>query len=45
MKKSEKLKTLPKEIYIKYVKRANMWCKTYTKDGKQIIEWFSKKPV
>lgn len=38
------LHSLPKSTYIKFVKRAKMWCKTSTVNGKQVIEWFSTKP-
>jgi len=27
-------------VLIKFVKKANCWCKTTFKDGKQIQEWF-----
>ena len=42
--KAPKQHTLPKGITIKWVKRANMWCKTYMKDNKQVQEWTSDKP-
>lgn len=29
---------------IKFVKRANMWCKTDFVDGLQVQEWFTDKP-
>jgi len=31
-------------ILIKFVKRANCWCKTIFLNGKQKQEWFSVKP-
>ena len=36
--------SLPKGVTIKWVRRANMWCKTYSNGTKQIQEWSSKKP-
>lgn len=36
--------SIPKQTYIKFVKRAKMWCKTSIENGKQKIEWFSDKP-
>jgi len=32
------------KIKIKFVKKANMWCKTSWVDGKQVQEWSIKKP-
>lgn len=29
-------------VSVKWVKKAQMWCKTTIKDNKQTIEWFSK---
>lgn len=29
-------------VSVKWVKKANMWCKTTVLDNKQSIEWFSK---
>lgn len=40
----------PGEVSIKFVKRANMWCKTWfevnekTGAKSQKIEWYSEKP-
>jgi len=31
-------------ITVKWVKRAQMWCRTIIKDNKQTQEWFSEKP-
>ncbi len=34
------------KVYIKFVKAANMWCRTHWDDkGKQVLEWSSEKPV
>ena len=30
---------------IKFVKRANMWCKTTFENGIQKQEWFKDKPI
>lgn len=32
----------PDTVTVKWVKKANMWCRTIIKDNKQTIEWFSK---
>lgn len=37
-------KTVSKRVSIVWVKRANMWCKTYFEGFKQIQEWSSDKP-
>lgn len=29
---------------IKFVKRANMFCRTTWTNGKQLVEWFPQKP-
>ena len=34
-----------KKIHIKYVKAANMWCKTYWEANKQKQEWTIKRPI
>ena len=34
-----------REIAAKFVKRANMWCKTIFKDNKQVIEWYLDKEL
>ena len=33
-----------KRVLIKFVKRANAWCKTTFENGIQKQEWFSDKP-
>lgn len=45
--KSDKIKIIidnNRKPKIKFVCRANMWCKTSWDTGKQKIEWFSEKP-
>ena len=32
-------------ILIKFVKKANCWCRTTFENGKQIQEWFHNKPT
>lgn len=32
----------PDTVTVKWVKKAQMWCKTTIVDNKQTIEWFSK---
>ena len=43
MSKEKKILKENNNIYIKFVKRANMWCRTHWESGKQIIEWSSEK--
>lgn len=34
----------PDSISVKWVKKAQMWCRTTVVDNKQTIEWFSTEP-
>ena len=44
MKDKIEYKSLPKRMYIKYIKRAGSWCKTSVVNNKQVQEWFAEKP-
>jgi hypothetical protein len=45
MKSNKRDKTMLDKIpKVKWVKRANMWCVSEVKDGKQIINWYAEKP-
>ena len=40
-----KVKVFRDDVFVKYVKKARMWCRTHwDKDGIQKQEWFSEKP-
>lgn len=34
----------PDSVSVKWVKKAQMWCRTTIVDNKQTIEWFSTEP-
>jgi len=40
--KNTKIHIKKDNITVKWVKRANMWCKTIIKDNNQKQEWFSR---
>lgn len=41
MKDKKEVKKLEdRELPAKFVKQANMWCRTIFKDNKQVIEWY-----
>lgn len=40
MKDKKETKKVEDKVRIKFVHRANLWCKTIFKDGKQIQEWY-----
>lgn len=40
-----KTKVFKTEVYVKFVKRAQMWCRTHWNDkGEQIIDWSINRP-
>ena len=39
-----KQQNYPTKPSVKFVKKANMWCRTTFEKGKQKIEWFSEEP-
>lgn len=45
MKKTALKKIYRKDVFVKFVKKANMWCKTYwAENSDQKQEWSSTKP-
>ena len=43
-KPKQTIKLIDRPTRIKWVKRANKWCKTYWVNGEQKQEWFNEKP-
>lgn len=39
------VKSTAKGLTVKYVKKAQMWCATYPKEGKTLQKWFDKEPT